>query len=66
VRGTVVPDTQLRAEQRDRWVQRHALGEGYPCVHGANLGVRTDLYRAPAGFADYLRTRRQMPCCPES
>lgn len=51
VLGTVVPDDELRVEQRARWVQRQTLGEGHPHVHGANLGVRADHYLAAGGFA---------------
>lgn len=51
VLGTVVPDTELSFEQRERWMQRHTLGEGHPHVHGANIGVRADRYSAAGGFA---------------
>ncbi|TFD52735.1 glycosyltransferase [Cryobacterium frigoriphilum] len=51
VLGTVVPDTELSFEQRQRWMLRHRVGEGHPYVHGANLGVRADRYVDAGGFA---------------
>ena len=32
------------------WHRRHALTEGHPHVHGANLGVRADMYCRVGGF----------------
>jgi len=51
VLGTVRPDlADLTPEQAEAWARLHsgdrALGE----VHGANLGVRADLYLAAGGF----------------
>lgn len=51
VLGTVTPDSELTPEHRDRWALRHTLVEGHPHVHGANMGVRADRYRAAGGFA---------------
>ena len=35
-----------------RWHQRHRLAEDHPHAHGANLGVRADVYAACGGFRD--------------
>lgn len=40
------PDADLLA----RWHARHAVHEGHPHVHGANLGVRLDRYLGVGGF----------------
>ena len=34
------------------WRRRHVLGDGHPHIHGANLGVPGDIYRAAGGFDD--------------
>ena len=49
--GTVEPDAQLGAREREAWMQRHQLEEDHPHVHGANLGVRASSYVAVGGFA---------------
>ncbi|MDJ0349513.1 glycosyltransferase [Cryobacterium sp. PH29-G1] len=51
VLGTVQPDDDLAAHELARWEVLHAIGEGHPHVHGANLGVRADRYLAAGGFA---------------
>ncbi len=33
------------------WYRRHSLGDGHPHVHGANLGIRADMYRRVGGFS---------------
>lgn len=51
--GTVRPDfADLTAEHAAHWVATHP--RGYPAgnVHGANLGLRADIYTAVGGFAD--------------
>jgi glycosyltransferase involved in cell wall biosynthesis len=50
VLGTVLPD-DLPASLLDRWLQRHRLIEGHPHVHGANLGIRADIYLEIGGFS---------------
>jgi glycosyltransferase involved in cell wall biosynthesis len=50
VLGTVLPD-DLPASVLDRWLQHHRLVEGHPHVHGANLGIRADIYLAIGGFS---------------
>lgn len=50
--GTVVPDSQLPAEDRRAWQLLHELGEDHPHQHGANLGVRGSAYLLSGGFPD--------------
>jgi glycosyltransferase involved in cell wall biosynthesis len=52
VLGTVLPDVELPAPERARWHGAHALVDGHPFVHGANLGVRADSYLRAGGFSD--------------
>ena len=49
--GTVRPDpTELVADTLAAWTARHRLGDGHPHIHGANMGVRGDVYRQAGGF----------------
>lgn len=49
--GTVTPDsTDFDAEQYAEWRRTHLPGRPNGHVHGANLGVRGDAYRASGGF----------------
>ncbi|PJI93521.1 glycosyltransferase [Luteimicrobium subarcticum] len=49
--GTVRPDpADLTPAQREAWHARHVPGQANGHVHGANLGVRADLYLAAGGF----------------
>ena len=51
--GTVAPDPQeLAAGLLAAWRLRHLVSDGHPHVHGANLGIRADTYRAAGGFQD--------------
>lgn len=53
VLGTVRPDPgQVPAPVLREWRRRHVLVDGHPHVHGANLGVRADIYQAAGGFPD--------------
>jgi glycosyltransferase involved in cell wall biosynthesis len=53
VLGTVRPDpAELAAGVLDAWRLRHQMTDGHPHVHGANLGVRGDIYLAAGGFPD--------------
>jgi glycosyltransferase involved in cell wall biosynthesis len=52
VLGTVLPDGELATVERARWHGAHALVDGHPFVHGANLGVRADRYLQADGFSD--------------
>ncbi|MBE7701040.1 glycosyltransferase [Oerskovia sp. Sa1BUA8] len=49
--GTVRPDfDDLSPAQRAAWLATHPVGHANGHVHGANLGVRGDVYRAAGGF----------------
>lgn len=51
--GTVRPDFgDLSPAQIDAWTARHTPGRANGHVHGANLGLRADLYLAAGGFAE--------------
>lgn len=51
--GTVRPDpAELDPEGLLAWHRRHDLADGHRHVHGANLGVRGDVYLRAGGFAD--------------
>lgn len=52
----LAPDDALSAATRSQWrtfVERAGIGHGHPHVHGANLGMRADLWLAAGGF-DHL------------
>lgn len=49
--GTVRPDPRdLSPAQRAAWSARHVPGRANGHVHGANLGLRADVYRAVGGY----------------
>jgi glycosyltransferase involved in cell wall biosynthesis len=50
VLGTVMPGPGLRAAARMQWDSRHHLRDGHPHVHGANFGIRGDVYLALGGW----------------
>jgi glycosyltransferase involved in cell wall biosynthesis len=50
VLGTVLPGGDLAASVRHRWFGRHLLREDHPHVHGANFGIRADVYAALGGW----------------
>jgi glycosyltransferase involved in cell wall biosynthesis len=50
VLGMVLPTAGLSACQRRLWHSRHVPAEGHPHVHGANFGIRADVYRALGGW----------------
>ena len=53
VLGTVRPDfADLTAEHAEHWLATHPRGRPAGNVHGANLGLRADVYTAIGGFAD--------------
>jgi glycosyltransferase involved in cell wall biosynthesis len=52
VLGMVLPAPGLSARQQRLWHTRHVLAEGHPHVHGANFGIRADVYRALGGWTD--------------
>lgn len=50
--GTVRPEfADLTPEQCELWLKTHTPGFPNGHVHGANLGVRADVYLAAGGFA---------------
>jgi glycosyltransferase involved in cell wall biosynthesis len=50
VLGTVLPAPDLRPEIRAEWLSRHHLRDGHPHIHGANFGIRGDVYTAVGGW----------------
>lgn len=51
VLGTVRPDPgELAAGLLSAWRLRHLVGDGHTHVHGANLGIRGDIYCEVGGF----------------
>lgn len=50
VLGTVQPDGDLDPRIRARWQARHDLVEGHRHIHGANFGIRADVYGALGGW----------------
>lgn len=48
--GTVEPIDGGDPAVLAAWHSRHRLAEGHPYVHGANLGMRADTWRAAGGF----------------
>lgn len=48
--GTVEPIGGRDPAVLAAWHSRHRLTEGHPYVHGANLGMRADTWRAAGGF----------------
>ncbi len=52
VLGTVLPDrSEMPPDVFTEWLRRHPQRDGHPYVHGANLGVRADVYLRAGGFA---------------
>ena len=50
--GSVRPSTaDLDPAELARWAALNPPSETHPYIHGANLGVRADVYRAAGGFA---------------
>lgn len=54
LRGSVRPDPGCPPDLLRRWRHAHPPREHHDHVHGANLGVRADAYRAAGGFADLV------------
>jgi glycosyltransferase involved in cell wall biosynthesis len=50
VLGTVTPGPDLSPWARAEWAGRHHLRDGHPHVHGANFGIRGDVYLALGGW----------------
>jgi cellulose synthase/poly-beta-1,6-N-acetylglucosamine synthase-like glycosyltransferase len=52
VLGTVQPAAGLPARIQAAWHARHVLAEGHPHVHGANFGIRGDIYQRLGGWPE--------------
>lgn len=51
--GAVRPDPdELSRELLRRWRRAHPATDDHAYVHGANLGIRADVYRSAGGFAE--------------
>ncbi|MDP9116678.1 MAG: glycosyltransferase [Actinomycetota bacterium] len=50
VLGTVLPQPGLMARVEQAWFDGHLLRAGHPHVHGANLGIRADVYADLGGW----------------
>lgn len=49
--GVVRPHAEeLQPSSMNRWLSQYHLRDGHPHVHGANLGVRADMYQRAGGF----------------
>lgn len=49
--GLVRPDAdELQPSSFNRWMSQYHLRDGHPHIHGANMGVRTTMYRRAGGF----------------
>lgn len=51
--GTVAPHGEVEPAVLALWHSQHLLMEGHPHIHGANLGMRADRWRAAGGFGHY-------------
>jgi len=51
VLGTVIPSPELAFPLRKAWLARHHLADGHRHVHGANFGIRADVYAALGGWS---------------
>jgi Glycosyl transferase family 2 len=50
VLGTVLPAGGLSPLAHRRWLDHHKMGEGHGHIHGANFGIRADVYQALGGW----------------
>jgi glycosyltransferase involved in cell wall biosynthesis len=50
VLGTALPGPDLDPEARAAWLSRHDLRAGHSHVHGANFGIRGDIYLGLGGW----------------
>ena len=50
VLGTVMPLPGLPHAAERTWFRLHRLRDGHPHVHGANFGIRADIYAALGGW----------------
>ena len=51
VLGTVLPEVGLREQVERAWFRGHHLVDGHPHVHGANFGIRADVYQELGGWS---------------
>lgn len=51
VAGMVRPTGDLAPEELRAWNEHHQYVEGHPHVHGANLGIRADVYTRLGGWS---------------
>jgi glycosyltransferase involved in cell wall biosynthesis len=52
VLGTVLPERGLREQVERAWFRCHRLVDGHPHVHGANFGIRADVYQELGGWSE--------------
>jgi glycosyltransferase involved in cell wall biosynthesis len=50
VLGTVLPADGLSPSAHRGWFDHHMLGDGHGHIHGANFGIRADVYQALGGW----------------
>jgi len=50
VLGTVLPADGLSPPARRRWLDHHQTGDGHGHIHGANFGIRADVYQSLGGW----------------
>jgi cellulose synthase/poly-beta-1,6-N-acetylglucosamine synthase-like glycosyltransferase len=48
--GTVRPDVAATSSTYRQWRRRYVVSDGHPHVHGANLGLRADVYDRIGGW----------------
>jgi cellulose synthase/poly-beta-1,6-N-acetylglucosamine synthase-like glycosyltransferase len=50
VLGTVRPDVARTSSVHRRWRRQYVVSDGHPHIHGANLGLRADIYDRIGGW----------------
>jgi hypothetical protein len=50
VLGTVLPGDGLSPPAHRRWLDHHKMGDDHGHVHGANFGIRADVYQSLGGW----------------
>lgn len=72
VAGMVRPSGTLTPQEQRSWNEHHQYVEGHPHVHGANLGIRADIYTRLGGWSalhtgedvELVRRAAQLPGVP--
>jgi len=59
VLGTVTPDDDLDVHRRHAWLARHHARNGHSNIHGANFGIRADIYQDLGGWPVLVCARRR-------